>query len=155
MAVTLRHQLPLLIAGQAQKEVTHNEAVAAIDRLLHPAVKSRALNEPPAEPAVGESWIVGGQPVGPWAGMGDSIATFEGFGWAFVAPKQGLAAWVEDEQALAIWQGRWSNGWPAQRFEIASAPMVAVPVAGTTVDTELRQSFAALLSGLRQLGLLS
>jgi hypothetical protein len=155
MSSTLRHQLPLLIAGQAQKDVTHNEALQGIDRLLHPSVKSRSLDEPPVDPAAGESWIVGGQPIGSWAGMSDSIATFEGYGWAFVTPMQGLAAWIEDEQAFAIWQGNWSNGWPVQRFEIATAPIVAVPVAGATVDTELRQSFAALLAGLQQLGLFS
>lgn len=154
MGTTIRHQLPLLVAGQAQKEVTHNEAVQGIDRLLHPSVKSRLLGAPPAVAAVGDGWIVGGQASGPWAGMTDAIAVFDGFGWAFMAPRPGLVTWIEDEQAMAVWQGEWSNGWPAQGFQIASATTVPLPVGGSTVDVELRQSFAALLSAFQQLGLL-
>lgn len=155
MATTLRHQLPLLVAGQAQKEVTHNEAVQGIDRLLHPSVKSRLLAEPPVEATIGESWIVGSEAMGLWAGMSDAIATFEGHGWAFVVPMKGLSAWIEDEQAMAVWQDGWSYGWPVQHFELVSAPMVEMPVAGATVDIQLRESFEALLVGLRQLGLLA
>jgi hypothetical protein len=43
-----RYALSLLHSRQAQKEVTHNGAIAGIDALLHLAVESRALSTQPA-----------------------------------------------------------------------------------------------------------
>ena len=42
-----RFALPLLHAGQAQKEITHNEALQLIDMLLHPYAESASLTAPP------------------------------------------------------------------------------------------------------------
>ena len=39
--------LPYIAANQAQKHVTHNDAVALIDGLLQLSVLSRGLNAPP------------------------------------------------------------------------------------------------------------
>jgi hypothetical protein len=55
MSNTIRHSLPLLAAGQAQKEVTHNEALLAIDRQLQLSVVSRTRAQPPTVPVAGES----------------------------------------------------------------------------------------------------
>ena len=43
MTVTDRFALPLLAAAQAQKEVTHNEALARVDALLHAVVVAVGL----------------------------------------------------------------------------------------------------------------
>ncbi|MFX4817188.1 DUF2793 domain-containing protein, partial [Acinetobacter baumannii] len=56
---TSRLALPLLAAGQAQKEMFHNEALALIDLALAAAVESVGLNTPPATPEDGQCWIVG------------------------------------------------------------------------------------------------
>lgn len=53
--------LPLLAASQAQKHVTHNEALLALDALVHLSVASRGLVEPPAAPTEGERYLVAGE----------------------------------------------------------------------------------------------
>jgi hypothetical protein len=57
---TARLSLPFIMPGQAQKELYHNEALARIDMALHAAVEGQPLATPPADPAVGQGWIVGG-----------------------------------------------------------------------------------------------
>ncbi len=52
-----RFGLPFILPGQAQKEAFHNEALAALDGLVHSAV-SGVASAPPAEPAEGEGWVV-------------------------------------------------------------------------------------------------
>ena len=44
---TSRFALPLLAAGQADKELTHNEALACLDILLQPVVQAVGLTVPP------------------------------------------------------------------------------------------------------------
>ena len=46
--------LPLIEAGQAQKHVTHNEALLLLDAALHLAVASRSVATPPGAPAAGD-----------------------------------------------------------------------------------------------------
>jgi hypothetical protein len=58
MPATPRLALPLIAAGQAQKDVTHNEAVLALDRLVALVVVSRSLTAPPTAPQPGFSHIV-------------------------------------------------------------------------------------------------
>lgn len=58
MAQTDRLALPLLAAGQAQKEITHNEALGQLDMLVQLIVVSADLSAPPASPAEGQCWIV-------------------------------------------------------------------------------------------------
>ena len=56
--MTARLGLPLLATGQAGKEVTHNEALALIDLALGAGVAAIGPDSPPAEPVVGQTWIV-------------------------------------------------------------------------------------------------
>ncbi len=53
METSARHGLPLLSAGQAQKEYFHNEAIQALDFLVGPAVFEGPSDQPPATPQVG------------------------------------------------------------------------------------------------------
>ena len=46
-------QLPYIAPSQAQKHVTHNEAIRALDALVQLCVVNRTLTEPPSEPREG------------------------------------------------------------------------------------------------------
>ena len=69
MSATARFAIPLLAAGQAQKELLHNEAVQSLERTLaSPAVEEGPRVSPPASPAIGACYIVAAGPTGAWTG---------------------------------------------------------------------------------------
>lgn len=158
MDETTRWALPLLASGQAQKEITHNEAIAAIDRLLHLAVVSRSLSTPPADAAVGDAYIVGAAPTGAWEGAAGQLACYEGAGWTIWPPRPGCLAWVADEQQFSVFSiaGWIIGGWPTQglliggRQVLAAAPVsIANPEGGASIDVECRVALTELLVALR------
>jgi hypothetical protein len=105
---TPRLALPLLAAAQAQKHVTHNEALVRLDQILHLSVKSRLAPMPPGDPAENEKHIVADAAGGAFAGQSGKIACFTSGAWDFIAPSDGWLAWVEDDAALVAYHaGAW------------------------------------------------
>lgn len=160
--MTSRLALPLIEVGQAQKEVTHNEALRRIDTLLHLAARSRSAGVPP-DPDIGAVWIVPEAPSGAWTGQADKLAEWDGTVWSFAAPRAGMLVFVEDEGVVGVFTG---SGWavdslPVGGIEVGGAQMfaaaradVAAPTGGSVVDAEARAALAALLAYLRTQGIL-
>ena len=142
---TPRFALPLLAMAQAQKEVTHNEALTLLDALLHAAVEDGPLNVPPDGPSEGKCWLVGAAPGGVWAGEAGAIAIWTAGGWRFAAPRAGI-------RAVRLTDGAWlrydGGGW----IEPAT---IAGPAGGATVDSEARSAIIALILHLGAQGLLN
>jgi hypothetical protein len=86
---TDRLAMPLLFAGQAQKEITHNEALTLLDMLVQPVALSTTLAITPAQPEPGQCWIVPSGASGAWADRAGELALWTAGGWRFVAPKAG------------------------------------------------------------------
>ncbi len=150
--ITARWALPLLVAGQGQKDITHNEALVAIDALMHASVRSRVLATPPLDAEVGACWLVPAGAVGEWLGKTDSIACWTAGGWRFFALPEGGAVRVEDE-FLTI---RLQNGnWILEAPRNYPVDPVLEPQGGATIDTEARVAITMILDRMRQLGLLS
>jgi uncharacterized protein DUF2793 len=125
--------LPLIAAAQAQKHVTHNEALFVIDALLQCAVKDKDLVAPPAAPAEGDRYIVAASPTGAWAGQAGMIAAWQDGAWRFYAAKPGMIAFVMDEGALTHHDGAaWVSGVTAG----ASLQNIARLGVGTTADAQ-------------------
>ncbi|MCA3584635.1 MAG: DUF2793 domain-containing protein [Methylocystis sp.] len=102
--------LPFILQGQAQKEVTHNEALIRLDALVHGSVRSRTLATPPGSPANGERWIVPSGATGAWAGQTGRIAHWNVNAWAFYVPVTGWRYHVEDERLTVVWaDGDWRD----------------------------------------------
>lgn len=97
--------LPLLAAAQAQKHVTHNEALLRLDALIHLSVIARNLTGPPAAASDGDRYLVAASPSGAWAGQQGTIALAQGGGWVFLAPRKGWRLWVEGEGRLLAFDG--------------------------------------------------
>ena len=100
--------LPYIQPAQAQKHVTHNEALRRLDALVQLSVESRSVTEPPTDPSEGARFIVATGAGGDWSGQDHAIALNAGGAWLFLPPGTGWRAWVVDEGAEVIWQdGQW------------------------------------------------
>jgi hypothetical protein len=100
--------LPYILAAQAQKHVTHNEAIRALDCLVQLSVVSRSLTSPPETPDEGSRYIVASGATGDWATQDAKIAAYQDGAWAFYTPKKGWLAWVASENVLVVYEG---SGW--------------------------------------------
>ena len=159
-----RLKLPLLAAAQAQKEVTHNEALALADIAVQAVVQSVAPASVPASPAIGQCWIVGASPSGAWAGNAGAIAAWTSGGWRFVAPFEGMTAWsIADGVTVRRSASTWIvGGMTAATLSIGGAqvvaarqPRVVAATGGSTIDTQARAAISALIAGLEVHGLFS
>lgn len=159
-----RFGLPYLQAGQAQKELFHNEALTTIDAMLHAVALSAGENDPPSSPAVGQCWVVGTSPTGAWAGHAGAVAAWTDGGWRFIAPLEGMTVWLVADQ---LWARRGASGWiigdvPAQSVRVsgvqvvgARQPAIADPSGGALVDAQARAALMSLLAAARAHGLIA
>ena len=162
MPETPRLALPLIAAGQAQKDITHNDAILALDRLVALVVASRTLSAPPLAPPIGQCHIVPPAGVAAWGHPAGTLVHWQGAGWLAVPPRDGQIALVADEEVMLVFQGDWQSLWPAGGLAIAgravlsAAPVAVVaPSGGSTVDAQSRTAIAAVIAALRQQGILA
>mgnify|MGYP003111086174 CR=1 FL=1 len=87
-----RLSLPFILPSQAQKHVTHNEALTRLDIAVQLAVEGIGAATPPALPGAGQVWALGPSPSGVWAGQAGMLAAFVNESWLFVAPGEGWLA---------------------------------------------------------------
>ena len=126
---TARLKLPYIMPSQAQKHVTHNEALRLLDALVHPGVLDRDLDTPPVDPQEGNHYIVGAGATGAWAGKDDQLAAFMDGAWFFLPPVAGMLAYVTDEARLLVWDGgSWGEAVPQI---LQNLPLLGI---GTTAD---------------------
>jgi len=155
---------PLLYSGQAQKEVTHNEALVLADALVQLVVQAVAPAAIPPSPEPGQCWIVGVGAGDAWAGHDNAIACWTGGGWRFVASSAGMCAWSLADSLPAR---RETNVWTLGRLEAATLriggdqvvgarqPAIAEATGGPVADAEVRIAVAAVLGVLRAHGLIA
>jgi hypothetical protein len=141
MTTTPHLALPLIAAAQAQKHVTHNEALFAVDALLHCAVKDKDLAAPPASPAEGDRYIVAGAATGAWVGKTGHVAARQDGAWRFYPPQAGWIAFVVDELQLYHFNG---TAWAAGVVAITNLQNLTLLGIGTAADAT--NSFSAKLN---------
>ena len=143
---TPRHQLPYLAVGQAQKEITHNQALVRIDALLQPLVEAE-LSAPPAslaESQAGKCWLVGAGASGEWANQQGQIAYWDGGGWQFIAPMDCMRLFNKEIGSEMVFK---SDAW------VSNNPILDAS-GGNTIDVEARNIVNQLLSALKNIGIL-
>ena len=100
--------LPYIQAAQAQKHVTHNEAIERLDMLVQLTLEAVDAITPPASAAEGQAWSVGAGGTGAWSSQGGTIAAWRGGGWLFVTPQLGWRAWDKTNAVVVAYDG---TGW--------------------------------------------
>ncbi|WP_300440667.1 DUF2793 domain-containing protein [uncultured Mameliella sp.] len=103
--------LPYLLPSQAQKHVTHNEALRRLDVAVQLAVIARDVTAPPASPAQGDRYLVPAGATGDWVGQDGTIAVYDMNTWIFQAPVAGWRARVLSEDTQVRFDGTaWRDG---------------------------------------------
>jgi hypothetical protein len=97
--------LPYLAAAQAQKHVTHNEALRLLDAMVQLSVLDRTRTTPPASPADGDRHLVASGATGLWAGWDLNVAFWVDGVWMRLVPRPGWLVWIAAEQVFVVWNG--------------------------------------------------
>jgi hypothetical protein len=114
--ITTNIALPLIAAGQAQKHVTHNEALMTLDSVIQLSVLTRVLVNPPSSPAEGDRYLIPASATSSWAGKTGKIAAFVDGNWNFYQPKTGWIVWIVAENAAFVHDG--TGFVPLLKFEL-------------------------------------
>lgn len=137
MDTTSRLNLPLIMPNQAQKHITHNQAIQTLDALVQPVVESLTLTTPPTSPTEGEAYLVPGGATGIWAGHAGAIAVFQSGAWEMLEPASGWLVYVKAERTQYVFDaGTWtplaslSDGVPKLGVNAAADATNRLAVAG-------------------------
>ena len=103
--ITTHLLLPYILAAQAQKHVTHNEALRLLDAMVQLSVLDRDLTAPPVSPADGDRYIVASGATGLWTGWDLNVTTWVDGVWMRLVPRLGWLAWIADEATFFVWNG--------------------------------------------------
>lgn len=129
--------LPYLMPSQAQKHVTHNEAIALLDALVQLVVISATQGAAPDTAAEGDRYLVPIGAGGAWSGQDGAVAIFSGGAWMFLVPRVGWQAWAADAGHGLRFDG---TAWMIDAPATQGLAMVGV---NTTADATNRLSVAA------------
>jgi len=104
MSATPRLNLVLLVAGQAQAEVTLNDLINRIDAFTNITVKNITTTAPPGSPSNGDCYYVASSPSGAWTGKAGQLAAYYD-GWIFQPMLPGMIVWDAGAAILKMWNG--------------------------------------------------
>ncbi|MCE8009865.1 DUF2793 domain-containing protein [Aestuariivita sp.] len=138
--------LPYIQPSQAQKHVTHNEAVRVLDTLVQMRILAFGVTTPPGGAVPGACYAIGVGAVLDWAGQDGMLAIADDTGWQFLAPSEGWIAWDETDRQIRVYSG---GIWIAQAGGGAVAeevPRIGVSTAPDAVNRLAIASDASLFT---------
>lgn len=129
--------LPYLQPSQAQKHVTHNEALRRLDILVQLVIEGVDALDPPALPEDGTVWALGTGTTGAWAGQDGQLAARIDGVWEFITPQAG---WQSVERGTGLLRVHDGTAWGQPPVATDNLDGVGV---NTTSDTTNRLAVAA------------
>lgn len=149
MTSTARLNLPLIDAGQAQKNITHNEAILALDQFVQAAVLSQTLAAPPATNNEGDSYIVAVSATGAWAGKTGQIAAWQQGVWNFYLPAVGCLVWIVAQSRVFVWTGTaWADAFGLLSSTLQNMQLLGIGTTATSSNPLAAKLNAALFTAL-------
>lgn len=143
MTATPHLDLPLILPSQAQKHVTHNEALRILDAVVQLSVASQTETAPPADPREGDRYIVPSGAVGAWNGHDRQVALRQDAGWTYLSPSTGWLAWVVDDGRLVAYDGQ---SWNAVTSGGTEADMLGLNATASEINRLAVSSAASLFT---------
>lgn len=104
MDMSPRLLLPYILPSQAQKHITHNEALDRLDCLVQLTIENEA-QVPPSNPEEGTCYAVASGATGAWSGFDAMIAVWRDGGWRFIEIAAGHHAWFRLEAVFKVFDG--------------------------------------------------
>lgn len=147
MADSTHLLLPYILGSQAQKHVTHNEAIRLLDGLVQLSVKDRDLTAPPGAPADGDRYIVAAGGTGAWDGWDGSVAYYADGAWMRLVPREGWICWIEDEDAIVVRNGGSWSALGGGGFTPSPSITLAEGANGSTIGLATTEELLSGLSG--------
>ena len=102
---TPRLGLPFLQAGQALKNITHNEALQRLDVGLYLFCTNMAAGHLPSNPVEGQAHIISQSPDTTLTERKGQIAVFMSGNWIWFIPRAGWVVWDTAGETLRIFDG--------------------------------------------------
>lgn len=135
--------LPYIAPSQAQKHVTHNEALRKLDAIVQLVALDNALTDAPAVPNEGDCYIVAGGASGLWAAHDHAIAVYDNDIWMFYAPKEGWRAEVLATGTTLRFDG---SAWQDAGTLLQNLPEVGINTAADSINRFAVASEASLFT---------
>lgn len=139
---TTHLSMPFILPSQAQKHVTHNEALQTLDTVVHLTVAGYAA-APPREPSEGICMIVIAPATDAWTGHETQLATWQDGAWQFLRPRPGWIGWFSGEQGLKVFR---DDEWHALMSSDAALSTLGVNATADTVNRLVVASDASLFN---------
>ena len=109
MSTTPRLNLPYIHSGQAQKEITHNEALTMLDVYINPVVQDIGIYTLPENAQNGMLFVIHHNPEQALQEHAGKIAQrLEPNQWRFVKPTKWMRVLLDNNGAMYIFNG---NDW--------------------------------------------
>src|SRR4051794_34827016 len=144
--------LPFIEGSQAQKHVTHNEALRILDAAIQIAVLDLTRTAPPPSPAEGQRHVVASGATGAWAGRGNAIATWQDGAWAFLAPRTGWCIWSVADNIVFVFDGTHWRDLRDLPVTLDNAVHVGINTTASSPNLLSVKSNAALLTAINVAG---
>lgn len=135
--------LPYILPSQAQKHVTHNEALQRLDALVQMVVTAERA-APPEASDEGQCFLVAEEASGDWTGKEGRLAFRQDGAWIYLEPRIGWQAFFLDSEQISCFDG---SAWrPVSLTMDGSLAMLGINAAPDEVSRLALASDASLFS---------